>query len=402
MLKLDLIQTLAFAGLALYLGHFLRRLVPVLARYNLPAPVLGGLLVAGIVTAGRRFDMTFFAFDTTLQSPLMIAFFTAIGFGASLALLKRGGPQVLILFLCATLGAVVQNLLGMALAKPLGIHPLIGVISGSLTLAGGPATGLAFAPLFEQAGIPGAATIAIAAAMAGIIAASVLGGPLATLLIERFQLKPNPRSHENEAVLQPEAPAPARGAAQNTEAAVLLKSVTLLLVVMWLGAWLSAGLKAMGVTLPAYIGAMVVAALVRNLDDATGKFGLPHRTVEALGTAALTLFIVLALMTLKLWELAGLALPLLVILAAQVAMMALVCLWPMFRLLGHDYDAAVMVSGFCGFMLGTTANAMANMEALVERYGPAPRAFLVVPMIGAFFIDFSNALLLTACVNLFK
>ncbi|MCK6560444.1 sodium/glutamate symporter [candidate division KSB1 bacterium] len=403
MLKLDLIQTLAFAGLALYAGHFLRRLVPLLARYNLPAPVLGGLLVALLVTLGRRFEVTFFAFDTTLQSPLMIAFFTAIGFGASISLLKRGGPQVMTLFLCASIGAVVQNILGMALAQPLGVHPLIGVIGGSLTLAGGPATGLAFAPLFEQAGIPGAATIAIAAAMAGIIAASVLGGPLATSLIERFQLKPSRRSLENDAALQPEAPAPARAVtAQNTEAAVLLKSVTMLLSVMWLGAGLSAGFKAMGLTLPAYIGAMVVAAVVRNLDDVTGKFGLPHRTLEALGTAALTLFIVLALMTLKLWELADLALPLLVILAAQVAVMALVCLWPMFRLMGRDYDAAVMVSGFCGFMLGTTANAMANMETLVERYGPAPRAFLVVPMIGAFFIDFSNALILTTCINLFK
>jgi len=403
MLKLDLIQTLAFASLALLAGHLLRRLIPLLARYNLPAPVLGGLLVAALLTVGRRHNLTLLEFDTTLQNPLMIAFFTAIGFGASITLLKRGGPQVMVLFLCASSGAVVQNLLGMALAQPFGLHPLIGVIGGSLTLAGGPATGLAFAPLFEQAGIAGAATIAIAAAMAGIIAASLVGGPLATYLIERFQLKPNCRQGEGETATWPSTSQSSQTpVTHNREAAVLLKGVSALLLVMWAGAWLSAGFKALGLTLPAYIGAMVVAAFVRNLDDATGWFELPHRMMEALGTTALALFIVLALMTLRLWELAGLALPLLVILLAQVGLMALLCLWPMFRLMGRDYDAAVMVSGFCGFMLGTTANAMANMETLVERYGSAPRAFLVVPMIGAFFIDFSNALILTTCLNLFK
>ena len=168
---------------------------------------------------------------------------------------------------------------------------------------------------------------------------------------------------------------------------------------MWAGSWIGGRLTAMGVTLPAYIGAMLVAASIRNLDDATGWLGLSQRVLDDVGSVALSLFLVLALMTLRLWELAGLALPMVVILSAQVALIALVC-WPTFRLMGRDYDAAVMSSGLCGFMLGTTANAMANMEALVDRYGPAPRAFLVVPMVGAFFIDFVNALIITACLNL--
>jgi ESS family glutamate:Na+ symporter len=169
---------------------------------------------------------------------------------------------------------------------------------------------------------------------------------------------------------------------------------------MWAGSWVSGRFVAWGITLPAYIGAMLVAAIVRNVDDALGVIGLSQRTIDDLGSVALSLFLVLALMTLRLWELAGLALPMVAILSVQVLLIAAVCFWPTFGLMGRDYDAAVMGGGLCGFMLGTTANAMANMEALVDRFGPAPRAFLVVPIVGAFFIDFVNALIITVCLNL--
>ena len=171
---------------------------------------------------------------------------------------------------------------------------------------------------------------------------------------------------------------------------------------MWMGSIVSGRLEAWGLTLPAYIGAMLVAAVIRNVDDATGIVGLSQRTIDDLGNVALSLFLVLALMTLRLWELAGLALPMVVILVFQVGLIAAVCFWPVFPAMGRDYDAAVMSGGMCGFMLGTTANAMANMEALVDRYGPAPRAFLVVPMVGAFFIDFINAVLITVCLNIWS
>jgi ESS family glutamate:Na+ symporter len=183
---------------------------------------------------------------------------------------------------------------------------------------------------------------------------------------------------------------------------VLLKGLVVILVAMWVGSWLSAWFTSLGLTLPAYIGAMLVAAAIRNLDDVTRLIGLSPRLMDDLGNVALSMFLVLALMTLKLWELAGLALPLAVILAAQVALVGLLCLWPIPQIMGRDYDSAVMSSGFCGFMLGTTANAMANMVALVERYGPAPRAFLVVPMVGAFFIDFTNALIITGFLNVWR
>lgn len=409
-MKLDLIQTVAFAGIVLFLGYGIRRLVPPLARYNIPAPVIGGLLVAGILTWARARGTTLIEFDTTLQSPLMIAFFTSIGFAASLRLLKVGGPQVLIFFAVATAFAVVQNLLGAGMAVAMGLHPLFGVLTGSVTLTGGPATGLAFAPLFEQSGVQGAGTVAVAAAMVGIVMGGVIGAPIATRLIERNRLrvaKAHPdhldtpvAQHVMEEQLHDE---PARApAGEDEESFVLLQSVVLILVAMWAGSWVSAGFDALGITLPAYIGAMLVAAVIRNLDDVTARIRISQRVIDDVGNVALALFIVMALVTLKLWEIANLALPMLAILAAQVLLIAVICVWPIFPLMGRDYESAVMSGGFCGFMLGTTANAMANMRSLVEKYGPAPRAFLVVPMVGAFFIDLTNALIVTTFVNVLK
>jgi ESS family glutamate:Na+ symporter len=408
-MKLDLIQTLAFAGVVLFLGYGVRRLVRPLARHNIPAPVIGGLIVAVLMVWARSAGRTPFEFDTTLQSPLMVAFFTSIGFAASLRLLKVGGPQVLIFFGVATAFAVVQNLLGAGLAVAMGLHPLFGVLTGSVTLTGGPATGLAFAPLFEEAGVPAAATVAVASAMVGIVAGGVIGAPIATRLIERNGLR-RARSDVTEMDTPVAAhiveeqlddrPA-ATPAGEDEESFVLLQSVVLVLVAMWLGGYLSAWFTSVGIKLPAYIGAMLVAAVIRNLDDLTGRVKVSQRVIDDVGNVALALFIVMALMTLKLWEIANLALPMLVILAAQVALIAAI-VWPIFRLMGRDYEAAVMGGGFVGFMLGTTANAMANMRALVEKFGPAPRAFLVVPMVGAFFIDFTNALVITFFVNVLR
>jgi len=408
MLKLDLINTVAFGGAVLFVGHGIRRLIPPLARYNLPAPVIGGLLVAVVVLTGRSRGIDLVTFDTRLQVPFQIAFFTTVGFGASVSLLKVGGPQVVIFLAAASVLAVAQNVLGVLLAIPLGMHPLFGVLNGSVTLTGGPATGLAFAPAFEQAGVHGAATVAVAAAMVGIVSGGIIGGPIGTLLIERYRLRrpaeavadtPPPLAAQIVEAQLKETAVPAAPSGEDKESYAILKALVIILIAMWLGSGLSAWITSFGITLPAYIGAMLVAAAIRNLDDATGWIGLSQSTIDDLGSVALSLFLVLALMTLRLWELAGLALPMVVILVAQVALIAAVCV-PLFYMMGRDYDAAVMQGGLCGFMLGTTANAMANMEALVDRYGPAPRAFLVVPMVGAFFIDFINALLITLCLIL--
>lgn len=395
MLKLDLINTVAFGGAVLFVGHGLRRLFPPLARYNIPAPVAGGLVVALAVLAARARGVELVTFDTRLQASFQIAFFTTIGFGASVAMLKAGGPQVALLLLVSGALAAVQNAVGIALAAPLGMPPLFGVLNGSVTLAGGPATALAFAPVFEKAGVPGAATVGMAAATVGIVAAGLLGGPIGTILIERHRL----RGSVEHLAASPAGAAPAAAGARGTSEA-LLKTVVAILIAMWLGTGVSAAITSIGVTLPAYIGAMLAAAIIRNLDDATGIVGLSPAMIEHVGAVALSLFLALAMMTLRLWELAGLAIPMVVILAAQIALVAAVCFWPVFAIMGRDYESAVLDAGFCGFMLGITANAMANMEALVERYGPAPRAFLVVPMVGAFFIDFINAILITFCLNI--
>jgi len=408
MITLDLVNTVALAGVVLFTGYGLRSLLPPLARFNIPAPVIGGLLVAGLFTGLRARGQTLVQLDTTLQTPLMIAFFTSVGFGASLSLLRVGGPAVLLFLGLSTVAAVAQNVLGAGVAALLGEPPLMGVLAGSVTLTGGPATGLAFAPLFEKAGVPGAATLAVAAAMVGIVSGGLMGGPIGTRLIERLGRRPraagaaHPTVAANVVEEQLGEPPSRVPAGEDAESYALLKALVAILVAMWAGGWLSGAFAAWGLTLPAYIGAMLAAAALRNLDDWTGLLRISQKVIDDLGTVALSLFLVLALMTLKLWELAGLALPLTVILVAQVALVAALSLRVVPRVMGRDYDAAVMASGFCGFMLGTTANAMANMGALVERYGPAPRAYLVVPMVGAFFIDFTNALLITACLNFFR
>ena len=420
MLALDLVNTIAVAGVVLFAGYGLRRAIPVLARLNIPAPVVGGLIVAIAMTIAHSTGTQLLRFDTTLQTPLQNAFFTAIGFGASLQLLRLGGPLVLRFCLFATAAAVLQNVVGAAVAAALGQAPLLGVLAGSVTLTGGPATGLAFAPLFEQAGVQGAATVAVAAAMAGIVCGGLIGAPLATFLIERGRLAPRPGSGQalaNRArpsgvpdariepatrIVESQVPEPPSGApsGEDPEAYVLLKHLVLMLVAMWIGGFVSRALAGVGLTFPSYIGAMVVAAVIRNVDDLSGVFGLSQQTLDDLGNVALSLFLALALMTIRLWELAGLAVPLTVILMVQVALVAVIAAFAVPRFMGRDYESIVMAGGFTGFMLGTSANAMANMSALVERYGPAPKAFLTVPLVGAFFIDFINAVIITFCLNL--
>ena len=422
-MTLDFTQTLAFAGLVLFLGYGIKRAVPLLTRYNLPAPVIGGLLVAALVTATRRPDWVPITFDKALEPPLMIAFFTTVGFAASLSVLRVGGPQVLLFFAVSTVIAVVQNVVGAGLAQALGQHPLMGVLAGSVTLTGGPATGLAFAPEFTAAGLSGAATLAVASAMVGIVAGGIMGGPIGTWLVQRGKLRqartpggafePEVAAHVVEAAAgEPAVTAPA---GEDVEAYGLLKTLVVILFAMWIGGWISGwiqghvrypeflpGLGGRALILPPYIGAMLVAAVIRNIDDVTGLFGLSQKLIDDLGSVALSLFLALALMSLKLWELAGLAVPLAIILVAQLVIVAAVAAFVIFRVMGKDYEAAVMSGGFVGFMLGTTANAMANMEAMVQRFGPAPRAFLVVPMVGAFFIDFTNAIIITIFLNVFR
>lgn len=398
LMKLGLIETAALASILLLAGYGIRRVVKPLERVNMPAPVIGGLIATLGMMIARMLELPVVEFDTSPQQPLMIAFFTSLGFAASVRLLRVGGVQVLVLLALCTVFAIMQNVLGIAVASAFGLNPLFGVLTGSVTLTGGPATGLAFAPLFEEAGVTGAASVAITNGMAGIILGGVVGAPLATMLIERRRLQ---ASAATRASSQPIHAQPHSAPEDEGEGILMvLKTIAIILIAMWLGSWISAAIQRTGFTMPSYIGAMVVASLLRNFDDVTGWFKLPHRYIDIAGTVSLSLFLVMALMTLDLLELSSLAGPLLVVLAAQLLLVAVTFIWPLFQWMGRDYDAAVMSGGFAGFMLGTTANAMAVMQSLVERYGPAPRAFLVAPLVGAFFIDFTNALIITVFLNI--
>lgn len=394
---MDALQTLAFAGLALAVGEALRRFVPVLARINLPGAVLGGLAVAFATLLLPEFGIRPPAFDTTLQKPLLVAFFATLGFSASLPLLRAGGRQVFLFLGLAALLAFSQGLLGIGIASAFGLPPLFGVLTGTATLAGGPATALAFAPAFEQAGISGAGAIGIVAAMGGIVLGGLVGGPLAGRLIEgKGWLGSGARPGMPSAAMPID---PDVAAAPTVAVTAVLPALVLVLLVMALGGFIGAAITAAGVTLPAYVGAMLAAAVVRNAADGLGR-PLPLAVLEMLGNIALPLFMAMALMTLDLRQLAGLATPLAVNLVAQVGLVVAVAYWIVPRVMGRDYDAVVMSGGYTGFMLGTTANAMAVMGTLVNRYGPAPRAYLVAPLVGAFFIDFTNAVLLTFFLNL--
>ncbi|MBM3792081.1 MAG: sodium/glutamate symporter [Acidobacteria bacterium] len=403
--KLDMIQTLALASLVLFLGYVIRRRVGFLDRYNIPAPVVGGFLFAALALALRMSNLVAISFDTTLQAPLMIAFFTTIGLGASLSLLKVGGPQVLIFWGLASVLAVVQNGIGASLSGLLGVHPFLGLIAGSITMTGGHGTGAAFGQLMEQQyNFAGGVTLAMAAATFGLVSGGLIGGPIGTRLIHRLKRKEvqSPgRAPAREAEIEVEA----HDSKDEIDQAVtgftaysLLKILTIALMAMWIGSLLSQWLGRF-ITLPGYIGSMIAAAVMRNLADLTPRIKIEQRLVDLVGTIALSLFLAMALMTLQLWELLDLAIPMLIILMAQVVALAAFSYFITYQVMGRDYDAAVMAAGHCGFGAGATPNAVANMEALVERFGPAPRAFLVLPMVGAFFIDFTNALIITAFIN---
>jgi ESS family glutamate:Na+ symporter len=319
--------------------------------------------------------------------------------GASLALLRAGGLQVVIFLFMSAVFCFVQNFLGIGIAHLFQENLLLGVIAGSVTLVGGPATGLAFAPLFEKAGVVGADVLALTAATFGIICGGLAGGPVGTWLIKRFHLQPGTAVPKDEVNSEPSSPLPEIIIEVDREDTSLITNMIVVAVAMGLGSIISRYFQATGLTLPAYIGAMMVASVFRNIDDLKGWFRIDQKAMEFIGNTALNIFLVVALIDLKLRQLVHLALPLFAILTAQVMVIAIFSLTAAYRIMGRDYDSAVMASGFIGFALGTTANAVANMKTLVSKYGSAPRAFLVVPLVGAFFIDFANALIITFFLN---
>jgi ESS family glutamate:Na+ symporter len=384
-IKISAVQVLGLAAGGVVMGGWLKRRVPLFDRLNIPVSILGGMLyaVAALVCRDRFVNIEA---DVALRDLLLIAFMTTIGLSARVELVRRGGARLLWFLGAASLGAVLQNLLGIAMAHGLGVDARLGILSGSVALTGGPATALAFGGTFEKMGVAGATTVAFASATFGITVAGLIGGYVGGWLIRRHRLKPA-------------SFAPVREQQAEGRSGSLMTTVIAVAVAMGAGSVVSAGIQSRGVILPAYIGSMIVAAVIRDLDDRYRFARLVQADVDAAGRVALYLFIVMALITLRLWELAHLALPLFVMLAVQVVFCCLMCVTLAFWVMGRDYEAAVSSAGFCGFMLGITANAVACMEELVEKYGPAPQAFLIVPIVGAFLIDFTNSLIITAMAN---
>ena len=395
-IQLDIAQTVGIAAVLLVVGEFIKKHVSLLARYFIPGPIIGGILFSLIALVGHQTGVFTFQFYDNMRAFLLLVFFTTIGFSASFELLKKGGVGVA-LFLAAAVGLVlIQNTLGVTMAVALGVHPLIGLSAGSIALTGGHGTSAAFGPLLEQAGAIGALPAAIAAATYGLVAGCVIGGPVASLLMRRNGLRgPSDKTAGEVTHIQT---APETGETNNQ---TVMYATILVTVAIGVGTLLVDWLKSMGITLPAYLGPMLVAALIRNLID-WRNWQLPMRQFDVVGHVSLAFFLAMALMSMKLWELAQVAGPLLVILLVQTAVMFAYAYWVAFRLMGRDYDAAVMAAGHCGFGMGATPNAMANMQAFTSVNGPSLKAFFVIPIVGSLFIDFFNAVIITTYMNYLK
>jgi ESS family glutamate:Na+ symporter len=392
-LELDMIQTVSLAVVMLYIGSFLVKKIKILDRLCIPTPVVGGIVFAAACLLLKHNDTLLIELDSTLRNFMMIVFFTTIGFTASLGKLKKGGSQVFMFLILAAVLVTLQNVVSISVAKYMDINMLLGLSAGSAPMTGGHGTSLAFAPLMEKAGAIGASTIAMAAATFGLITGSIIGGPIARRLINKHDLL---RDREIlESTIEYEA-----GILKPTmEPSNFMAASSMILLAMGFGTIISTGIQNLGLTFPSYIGAMFAAAIIRNISDQTPNFNVKMDEISVFGDIALSLFLTMALMELKLWQLADLAGPLSAILLAQALLMATFAYFVTFNVMGRDYEAAVLAGGHCGFGMGATPNALANMEAITKKYGPAPSAFIIIPLVGSLFIDFFNAGVITFFLN---
>lgn len=387
-LKLNFLATTTVAALLWLFGNWVRRVVPALEKYCIPAPVIGGFVFAMLAWLLRSGNILVFQLDNLLQTPFQLIFFTAIGLAASLSLLMRGGKLfVLYLVVACWLIAIFQNVIGVAVAKLLGVHPVLGVMAGAVALEGGPGNAAAFGPMAEKLGVIGATTVGITAATYGILVSGFLGGPTARWLIERHK---TPIATAEDLELNAlQASLDKERAADTITTPNVVKMITLILVMMVIGAMAAAKVKAVtGFDLPHYVGGMFMAIIFRNVNDAVKIVRLSPKSVDLIGDVCLGLFLTLAMMSLRIWELANLALPLMIMLLAQTVFCVAFCIWPLFSMLGKNYDAAVMCAGMIGHNLGVAPNAVANMDAVCRRYGVVvTKAFIIVPLCGAVLVD---------------
>lgn len=384
-------QAMAVAAVMLIIGQILVNKIDFLQRYCIPAPVVGGLIFAIIHCIIRSAGIVEFNMDDTLQKVFMTAFFCSVGYQAAFGMLKKGGIGVIKFLLLAVIMCCIQDLVGGYGAKAFGLDGRLGLCMGSIPLVGGHGTSGSFGPFLEERGVVGATTVAIASATYGLISGCLIGGPIASGKIRKYHLHSNAKITQTEEMVDKD---------ENTgmiDSNKMLNAALYLVIAVGLGTLVTLALNNI-LTVPGYIGAMIVAAIIRNIADAN-HIEVPMDEINSLGNVCLSLFLGMAMINLKLWQLVDLAIPMIVILLIQTVIMYFYASFVVFNVMGRDYDAATLASGFCGFGMGATPNAMANMQAVTRQYGPAPVAFMIVPLVGSLFVDFFNAAIITAFAN---
>ena len=392
-IQIDMYQTLAVSVLVLILGQFLKKRINFLEKFCIPAPVIGGLLFAVLTCVCYSLGIAEFTFDDTLREVCMVFFFTSVGFQANLKVLKSGGKSLFIFLGLVVVLIVSQNFLALGVSKLLHLDPLVGLCTGSIPMVGGHGTAGAFGPVLEDFDVKGATTICTAAATFGLIAGSLIGGPIGKRLIDRKKLLDTAVAEDDSILVEDEKK-------HERHTNMYAAAVFQLIIAVGIGTIISELLTKTGHTFPIYIGAMIAAAVIRNIGEYSGKFDIYMGEINNLGGICLSLFLGMAMITLKLWQLAELALPLIILLSAQLILMMLFTYFVVFNVMGRDYDAAVLSAGTCGFGMGATPNAMANMQAICDRYVPSVKAYLIIPLIGSLFADFLNSLVITFFINI--
>lgn len=392
-LQFDMYMTLALAVGVLFLGAFLRKKIKFLETFCIPAPVIGGIVFATLSCVLHATGVLEFGFDETLKNICMIIFFTSVGFQANLKVLKSGGFSLVIFLACVAGLIFCQNGISVGVSKLLGISPMIGLCTGSIPMVGGHGTAGAFGLVLEDLGLEGATTLCTAAATFGLIMGSLMGGPIGRRLIIKHDLLKTVHD-EDPSVLIEDQKKHVRSVSMYAPATYQIA------IAMGIGTVVSGLLSKTGMTFPIYIGAMIVAAFMRNLGEYTKKFTIHMGEINDIGGICLSLFLGIAMITLKLWQLTSLALPLVVLLLAQTLFMMAFSYFVVYNIMGRDYDAAILAAGTCGFGMGATPNAMANMQALTDKYVTSVKAYLLVPIVGSMFADFINSLVITFFINL--
>ena len=392
-IQIDMYQTLAVSVLVLILGQFLKKRINFLEKFCIPAPVIGGLLFAVLTCVCYSLGIAEFTFDDTLREVCMVFFFTSVGFQANLKVLKSGGKSLFIFLGLVVVLIVSQNFLALGVSKLLHLDPLVGLCTGSIPMVGGHGTAGAFGPVLEDFDVKGATTICTAVATFGLIAGSLIGGPIGKRLIDRKKLLDTAVAEDDSILVEDEKK-------HERHTNMYAAAVFQLIIAVGIGTIISELLTKTGLTFPIYIGAMIAAAVIRNIGEYSGKFDIYMGEINNLGGICLSLFLGMAMITLKLWQLAELALPLIILLSAQLILMMLFTYFVVFNVMGRDYDAAVLSAGTCGFGMGATPNAMANMQAICDRYVPSVKAYLIIPLIGSLFADFLNSLVITFFINI--